>query len=135
MITQKTIRLKAKSRGFHLVTHEILSQLNLPEQGLLNLFLQHTSAGLTINENADADVRTDFETVMNKLIPDGSRDYIHRIEGPDDMPAHIKSSILGVSLTIPIQNHRLAMGTWQGIYLGEFRNYGGERKILATIYQ
>jgi secondary thiamine-phosphate synthase enzyme len=135
MITQKTIRLKAKSRGFHLVTHEILSQLNLPEQGLLNLFLQHTSAGLTINENADADVRADFETVMNKLIPDGSRDYIHRIEGPDDMPAHIKSSILGVSLTIPIQNHRLAMGTWQGIYLGEFRNYGGERKILATIYQ
>jgi len=134
MIQQKEIRIKSRVRGFHLITHEIESQLQLPEKGLLNLFLQHTSAGLTINENADPSVRVDFETIFNKLIPENDRDYTHTMEGADDMPAHIKSSMVGVSLNIPIVNHRLGLGIWQGIYLCEFRNYGGSRKILASIY-
>jgi secondary thiamine-phosphate synthase enzyme len=134
MIQQKEIRLQARSRGFHLITSEIEAQLKLPEKGLLNLFLKHTSAGLTINENADPSVRLDFETVFNKLVPENDRDYIHTMEGADDMPAHIKSSFTGVSLTIPIVNHGLGMGIWQGIYLCEFRNHGGSRKLLTTVY-
>lgn len=134
MIEQKEIKLKSRSRGFHLITQEIEAQLQLPEKGLLNLFLKHTSAGLTINENADPSVRVDFETVFNKLVPENDRDYIHTMEGVDDMPAHIKSSLTAVSLNIPIVNHRLGLGVWQGVYLCEFRNYGGSRELLATVY-
>jgi len=135
MIEQKEISIPRFKRGFHLITHLIEDQLQtLPEKGLLNLLIQHTSAGLTINENADPSVRTDFETIFNKLVPEGSRDYIHTYEGLDDMPAHIKSSLVGVSVTIPITNHRFNLGTWQGIYLCEFRNQGGGRRIVATIY-
>jgi secondary thiamine-phosphate synthase enzyme len=107
----------------------------LPERGLLNLFLLHTSAGLCINENADPSVRMDFETIFNKLIPENDPDYTHIFEGADDMPAHIKSTLTGVSLNIPIRNGRLALGTWQGIYLCEFRNYGGRRKLLCSILE
>jgi len=135
MIQQKEIKLKARNRGFHLITREIESQIKLPERGLVNLFIKHTSAGLTINENADPSVRVDFETVFNKMIPEDDPDYIHTMEGTDDMPAHIKSSLTGVSLTIPIVDYRLGLGIWQGIYLCEFRNYGGSRSILITIYQ
>lgn len=135
MIQQKEIKLKARSRGFHLITQEIESQINLPEKGMINLFIKHTSAGLSINENADPSVRIDFETIFNKMVPENDPDYIHTMEGADDMPAHIKSSLTGVSLTIPIVNHRLGLGIWQGIYLCEFRNYGGSRSVLATIYQ
>lgn len=134
MINQKEIVLKPKVRGFHIVTSEIISQLDLPKIGVLHLFLQHTSAGLTINENADPSVLIDFETVFNKLIPENDPDYIHIYEGADDMPAHIKSSFTGVSLSIPISNYRVNLGTWQGIYLCEYRNYGGSRKLIATIY-
>jgi len=135
MIIQREIRLKAKSRGFHLITTEILSALpDLPKIGMVNLFIQHTSAGITINENADPSVRVDFETVFNKLAPENDPDYIHVFEGDDDMPAHIKSSLMGQSLTIPIENGRLALGTWQGIYLGEFRNRAGERRLICTLY-
>jgi secondary thiamine-phosphate synthase enzyme len=134
MIHQKEIKLQARSRGYHLITREIESQLDLPEKGILNLFIQHTSAGLTINENADPSVRVDFERIFNQMVPENQSFYTHTMEGPDDMPAHIKSSLVGVSLNIPIQNHLLALGTWQGIYLCEFRDYGGARRLLATIY-
>lgn len=134
MITQREFKLQARSRGFHLITREIENQLELPEKGILNLFIQHTSAGLTINENADPSVRVDFESIFNQMVSENQSFYTHTMEGPDDMPAHIKSSLLGVSLSIPIKNHRLALGTWQGIYLCEFRDYGGARRILATIY-
>jgi len=134
MIHQKEIKLQARRRGYHLITREIESQLDLPEKGILNLFIQHTSAGITINENADPSVRVDFESIFNQLVPENQSFYTHTMEGPDDMPAHIKSSLVGVSLNIPIQNHRLALGTWQGIYLCEFRDYGGSRRLLATIY-
>lgn len=135
MIIQKEIRLKPKSKGFHLITTEILSALpNLPKIGMVNLFIQHTSAGITINENADPSVRIDFETIFNKLVPENDPDYIHVFEGSDDMPAHVKSSLIGQSLTIPIENGRLALGTWQGIYLGEFRNNATERRLLCTLY-
>lgn len=135
MIRQYEIVLPPFSRGFHLVTHHISDKLGeLPEKGLLHLFIQHTSAGLTINENADPTVRVDFETIFNQLVPEGSKNYIHTFEGPDDMPAHIKSSLTGQSVSIPISNHRLNLGTWQGIYLGEFRNRGGRRRLIATVY-
>jgi secondary thiamine-phosphate synthase enzyme len=135
MIIQREIRLKPKRRGFHIITAEILAALpNLPKMGILNLFLQHTSAGIGINENADPSVRLDFETVFNNLAPENDPNYIHVFEGKDDMPAHIKSSLLGVSLSIPIENSRLALGTWQGIYLGEFREHASERRILCTLY-
>jgi len=117
-----------------LITQDIEGSLKLPEKGLLNLFIKHTSAGLTINENADPSVRVDFETIFNKLIPEDDPDYAHIMEGSDDMPAHIKSSLTGVSISIPIVNYRLGLGIWQGIYLCEFRNHGGTRRILATIY-
>lgn len=134
MIHQKEIKLQARSRGYHLITREIESQLDLPEKGILNLFIQHTSAGLSINENADPSVRVDFESIFNQLVPENQSFYTHTMEGPDDMPAHIKSSLVGVSLNIPIKNHKLALGTWQGIYLCEFRDYGGARRVVATIY-
>lgn len=135
MIIQKEIRLKPKSRGFHLITSEVLSALpNMPNIGMLNIFIQHTSAGLTLNENADPSVRFDFETIFNKLVPEDDPDYIHVFEGSDDMPAHLKSSLIGSSITIPIKNERLALGTWQGIYLAEFRNNATERRLVCTIY-
>ncbi|MCD4665678.1 MAG: secondary thiamine-phosphate synthase enzyme YjbQ [Bacteroidales bacterium] len=135
MIQQVEIVLPAFNRGFHLITHLIEDNLpSLPEKGLLNVFIQHTSAGLTINENADPTVRTDFETVFNKLVPEGANYYIHTFEGMDDMPAHIKSSLVGQSVNIPVTNHRLNLGTWQGIFLCEFRNRGGRRRIVASIY-
>lgn len=134
MIEQKEIQLRPRSRGFHLINQDIEKELKLPEKGILNLFIKHTSCGLTINENADPSVRVDFETVFNKMVPENDPDCFHVMEGADDMPAHIKSSLVGVSLNIPIQNHRLALGIWQGIYFCEFRNHGGARKILATIY-
>jgi len=134
MQKQFNIQLPVFQRGFHLITTQIESVLkDLPKTGLLNIFLQHTSAGLAINENADPSVRVDFETLFNKLIPENDPDYTHIFEGDDDMPAHLKSAFTGVSLNIPIQNHRLALGIWQGIYLCEFRNNGGRRNIICTI--
>jgi len=134
MIQQTTFNLRARSRGFHLVTEEVLRQLPaLPQTGLLNLFIQHTSAALSINENADPDVRTDMESIFNHLVKEREPYYEHTFEGADDMPAHAKSSIIGPSLTIPISGGRLNLGTWQGIYLCEFRNYGGSRRVVATI--
>ena len=136
MIQQTTFSLSAKCRGCHLITREVLEHLPhpLPQMGLLNLFVQHTSCALTINENADPDVRTDLSQIMDRLVREREPYYNHTMEGPDDMPAHAKSSLFGVSLTIPITDGRLALGTWQGIYLCEFRNHGGNRRIVATIY-
>ncbi len=135
MIKQYSFSLPACKRGFHLVTSLIEKNLTeLPDEGLLNLFIQHTSAGLTINENADPSVRIDFERSFNHLIPENQSYYTHVLEGSDDMPAHLKSSLIGVSLTLPIRNGRLALGTWQGIYLCEFRDYGGPRKLIATVW-
>lgn len=135
MINQKTIKLQAYERGFHIITSIIEREIGrLPQQGLLNLFIQHTSAGLTINENADPSVRVDFESSFNHIVKEREPFYTHTYEGDDDMPAHIKSSLVGPSLTIPITNGQLNLGTWQGIYLCEFRDYGGPRKIIATIY-
>ena len=134
MITQIEIRLREYSRGFHLITQVIEQKLpNLPEKGLVHLLLKHTSAALTLNENADPSVRDDFEAFMNKLIPENHPLYTHLLEGSDDIPAHIKSSLFGAELTLAITNHHLNLGTWQGIYLCEFRNHGGSRKIIATI--
>ena len=137
MITQTTFSLTAKRRGCHLITREILDHLPqpLPAAGLLNLFVQHTSCALTINENADPDVRVDMEQIMNHVVKEREPYYEHTMEGPDDMPAHAKCTLFGVSLTIPITNGHLNLGTWQGIYLCEFRNYGGSRRIVATIYE
>lgn len=134
MWKQVELRLKERRRGFHLVTSEIVRELPpLPEVGLLHLFIKHTSAGLTINENADPDVRTDMESIFNHLVKEGEPYYEHTLEGLDDMPAHAKCSIAGTSVTIPITNGKLNLGTWQGIYLCEFRDYGGDRKVIATI--
>ena len=134
MITQTEIKLGNHSRGFHLITHLIEQKLpELPENGLVHLLIKHTSAGITLNENADPSVRDDFESFINKLIPENDPVYTHVLEGSDDLPAHLKSSLFGSELTIPITNHRLNLGTWQGIYLCEFRNHGGSRKIIATI--
>ena len=131
---QTEFTLSAKRRGFHLVTDEILRQLpTLPETGLLNLFVKHTSCALSINENADPDVRSDLEKIFNHLVRENEPYYYHTLEGPDDMPAHAKSTLAGVSLTIPISRGRVNLGTWQGIYLCEFRDYGGPRRIVATV--
>lgn len=128
--------LSAKRRGCHLVTQEIQTHLPrpLPKAGLLHLFVKHTSCALSINENADLDVRSDMEKVLNHIVRENEPYYDHVLEGADDMPAHAKSSLFGVSLTIPITDGRLNLGTWQGIYLCEFRDYGGPRRIVATIY-
>ncbi len=133
---QAIVRLKSRPRGFHLVTSEILAAL--PEiakagTGILNLFLQHTSASLFLNENADPDVRRDFEHWSDRAIPDGASYFVHTVEGADDMPAHLKSGIYGTSLTIPVKDGRLLLGTWQGVYLGEHRDDGGSRTVVATL--
>ena len=134
MIKQTEIVLSSRKRGYHLITKELESKLPaLPKAGIAHFFILHTSAALTLNENADPSVLIDFESFMNKLIPDGDKVFIHRDEGEDDMSAHLKSSILGAAVTIPIVNGRLYLGTWQGIYLCEFRNFGEVRKILVTI--
>ncbi len=135
MIQQIEITLPAYSRGYHLIDSEIQNNLpDLPETGILHLFIKHTSAALSINENADPSVRDDFEAIMNNLVPENQPFYTHVFEGSDDMPAHVKASLMGAELTIPISNHRLNMGIWQGVYLCEFRNRGGKRSIVATIY-
>ena len=136
MIQQVDFSLREKRRGFHLVTGEILQHLPqpLPETGLLNLFVKHTSCSLSINENADPDVRTDMEQIFNHLVKEREPYYDHVLEGADDMPAHAKSTMIGVSLNIPITRGRLNLGIWQGIYLCEHRDYGGSRTIVATIY-
>lgn len=136
IIIQKEFSLNQKRRGFHLITNEILE--NIPEiknikTGIANVFIQHTSASLSINENADPTVREDMETHFNKMVPEDATYYKHNDEGPDDMTSHIKCSILGSSLTIPIKNGRFNFGTWQGIYLCEHRNHGGRRKIVVTL--
>lgn len=134
MATTFDIQLPHYNRGFHLVTRDIVSHLpELPESGLLFLFIKHTSAALTLNENADPSVRHDFNTFFNKLVPDGASYFTHTLEGDDDMSAHIKASLLGSSVTIPIKNHCLNLGTWQGIYLCEFRDGGDSRRLSITI--
>ncbi|MER3385988.1 secondary thiamine-phosphate synthase enzyme YjbQ [Pectobacterium aroidearum] len=136
MWMQYEIRLKPKARGFHLVTDEILAQVTGLRQinvGLMHVFIKHTSAALTINENADPTVRQDFESFFNRLVPEDEPYYRHTYEGSDDMPAHLKGSLLGNSLTIPITNGRLNIGTWQGIYLCEHRNHGGSRSLVVTL--
>ena len=135
-IYQETITLSPKSKGFHLITSEIEKALrSIPsiETGLLHLFIKHTSASLSINENADPTVREDMDNFFTDIADDKPY-YIHTYEGSDDMPAHIKASMLGNSLTIPITNGRMNLGTWQGIYLGEHRDYGGNRRIVVTLY-
>ena len=137
MWQQTLITLRAKPRGFHLVTHELLAglpELKACRVGLLHLWLQHTSASLTINENADPAVRRDFERFFNQLAPQGALEYEHNDEGEVDLPAHFKASVLGCQLTLPVTAGQLAVGTWQGVYLGEHRDHGGARKVLATLY-
>ncbi|MFT4762907.1 MAG: secondary thiamine-phosphate synthase enzyme [Paraglaciecola sp.] len=135
MITQKQISLRPFTRGFHIITTDVLREIrDLPEVGLFHLFIKHTSAGLTVNENADPSVRVDFENIFNKIMPENEPYLTHTMEGSDDMPAHIKAALVGFSVTIPISEGRLNFGTWQGIYLCEFRNHGGRRRLVATIY-
>jgi len=136
-IHQQHISLPQKRRGFHIITSEVvnaLPQISEFKTGILQVFIQHTSASLTINENADPTVRKDFEMYFNKVAPENDPDYQHDDEGPDDMPAHLKAAMLGSSVTIPIRNGRLALGTWQGIYLCEHRNYGGSRSLVITAW-
>jgi len=136
MWIQKTISLSPHPRGFHLITNEIVEsvpEMSQIKTGLLHLFIKHTSASLTINEDADPTVRTDFESHFNHLVPENQPYYKHTLEGPDDMPAHLKTSLLGSSVSIPITKGKLALGTWQGIYLCEHRNHGGNRTLVATI--
>ena len=133
---QKEIVLKPYTRGFHLITSQILEQMPEIRQvniGWIQVFIKHTSASLTINENADPSVRTDFESHMNEMVPENAPYYIHTYEGSDDMPAHIKASLMGASVQIPISNGQLNMGIWQGIYLCEHRNHGGSRKVVVTV--
>lgn len=135
MVQQTDIILPPYGRGYHLITGVIKQKLPpLPDNGLVNLFIKHTSAALTVNENADPGVLEDMEYIMNKVVPEKDGNYVHTAEGPDDMPAHAKTSMTGVSLTIPVTGGQLNLGTWQGIYLCEFRNRGGSRKIVATVY-
>lgn len=134
MPKQYHFTLPAYSRGYHIITREVMSQLDdLPDTGVLHLFIQHTSAAITINEAADPDVLTDFESIFNHIIPENLPFLTHTIEGPDDMPAHIKAAMIGHSVMIPITNGKLNLGTWQGIYLCEFRNRGGRRKLVGTV--
>ena len=136
MVQQLEIKLNPYPRGFHLITSEVLSKIDLSgiKAGILQVFIKHTSASLTINENADPTVRTDFESHFNKFIPENASYYQHDYEGSDDMPAHLKSSTLGSSVTIPITNGQLNLGTWQGIYLGEHRDHGGSRRLVISVY-
>jgi len=136
MWIQKEFSLKARRRGFHLITDEILDripEINNIKKGIAHIFIQHTSASLTLNENADPDVRVDMESHFNKLAPEDAPHFIHTFEGSDDMPAHIKSSLLGASVTIPVTDGKFNLGTWQGIYLCEHRNHGGSRRIIITL--
>lgn len=137
MVFQHEVKLKPRNRGFHVITDEILGKIT-PDlhsifKGLCHVFIQHTSAGLSINENYDPDVRHDFETHFNRMVPEDTTLYRHTLEGTDDMTSHIKSSIIGHQVTVPITNGRLNLGTWQGIYLCEYRNVGGPRRIVVTI--
>lgn len=137
MWQQTLITLRARPRGFHLITDEVLGalpELRRCQVGLLHLWLRHTSASLTINENADAAVRRDFERFFNRLVPQDEDGYEHDYEGPDDLPAHFKASLLGCQLSLPVSAGRLALGTWQGVYLGEHRDQGGARQIVATLH-
>ncbi len=136
-IYQQTLQLKAKPRGFHIITSEVvyaMPHITDLKTGILQVFIQHTSASLSINENADPSVRKDFEMYFNKAVPENDPDYQHDEEGSDDMPAHLKASMLGTSVMIPIRNGRLGLGTWQGIYLCEHRNYGGTRNLILTAW-
>ncbi len=136
-IFQKELKLKPKSRGMHLITDEILMalpQIKSINTGIMHVFIKHTSASLTINENADPGVRNDFEKHLDVIVPENAPYYIHTYEGPDDMPAHIKSSLMGASVQIPISNGRLNLGTWQGIYLFEHRDHGSARRIVVTAF-
>lgn len=137
MIHQTQFQLPPLRRGCHLITRQIADHLPhpLPNTGLVNIFVKHTSCALSINENADPDVRSDMEKILNHIVKEGQPYYDHTLEGLDDMPAHAKSSLMGVSLTIPISSGRLNLGTWQGIYLCEFRDYGGPRTIVITVYE
>ncbi len=134
MVTQNEFTLKARPRGIHLVTSEILGHLGqLPSCGLLHLIIKHTSAAFALNENADPDVRHDLNMIFDRLVPENAPYYLHTDEGPDDMPSHAKAIIVGSTLTIPVTAGRLNLGTWQGIYLCEFRDYGGPRRVVATV--
>lgn len=136
MTVQKEIVLPEFSRGFHLITDLIYNEIStINNSGILHVFIKHTSAGITLNENADYTVREDFEKVFNKLIPENQSYYTHTFEGADDLPAHIKASIIGNSITIPVTNGKMNLGTWQGIYLCEFRNKGGRRKLVLTFHE
>ena len=137
MIYQKELSISSKPRGFHLITHDVVSsfhELSEIKRGILQVFIKHTSASLTINEDADPTVRTDFETHFNEMVPENQPYYLHTTEGSDDIPAHLKSSILGSSIQIPITNGSLNLGTWQGIYLCEHRNHGGTRTLFLTAW-
>lgn len=134
MITQTEFSLRPFPRGIHLVTGAVLEKLpSLPSKGLLHLLIKHTSAALALNENADPDVRRDLNAIFDRLVPENAPFYLHTDEGPDDMPSHAKSVIVGSTLTLPVTGNRLNLGTWQGIYLCEFRDYGGPRRIVATV--
>ena len=136
MWAQHTLTLPERRRGFHLITREVtqaVPELGRTRAGLLHVFIQHTSASLTLNENASPDVRRDFETYFNHAVPDGWQAFEHTLEGPDDMAAHIKASLLGPSLTLPVRDGRLALGTWQGVYLCEHRDHGGPRRLVLTL--
>lgn len=135
MITQKEITLPPYGRGYHIITSIIEKHLpEKPDQGILHIFIKHTSAGLTINENADPSVRDDMESAMAALVPEDNSRYTHTMEGSDDMPAHVKTSLMGMSLSIPVTHGRLNLGTWQGIFLCEFRNGRHQRKLVLTLY-
>ena len=135
MVTQSVFTLRPRKRGYHIITREVMEQLGqLPDAGLLHLFIQHTSAAITINEAADPDVLVDFESVFNHIVPENLPFLVHTMEGPDDMPAHIKAAMIGHSVTLPITNGRLNLGTWQGLYLCEFRNRAGGRRLVASVY-
>lgn len=135
MIVQKEIVLPAFRRGYHLITNRIEEALpDMPDAGLLHILVKHTSAGITLNEDADPTVRSDFEGFLNKMIPENDPVYRHTYEGADDMPAHLKSSVIGAQITVPVTRGRLNLGTWQGIYFCEFRDYGGPRKLVLTLY-
>lgn len=135
MTRQYAIRLNARPRGCHLITHELLENVELPAFGVVHVFIQHTSAGLTLNENADPSVRADMRTGLDKLAPDGAEWMTHTSEGPDDMPAHIKSTLVGSSVSMPISDYRLNLGTWQGVYLCEFRDHAGSRDVIVTVME
>jgi secondary thiamine-phosphate synthase enzyme len=137
MWLQREITLRPRPRGFHLVTDEVESsmpELREVEVGIAHLFIRHTSASLTLNENASPDVRRDFESWFNAIVPENAPFWTHTIEGPDDMPAHIKASVLGPALTVPVSRGRFALGTWQGVYLCEHRDHGGARSLVVTVF-